>query len=290
MEASASWNRKTHGKDVQRPVFAEVEKALETLRLLAATGIARSGVINLVRANHEQGNQCGDAQRGRAKEDRTLGKILAGQSHQACRQCVAKCVEPIVPPSSTRHRPPANETETDGRYGWRNNPASEAMQNLRCEHEREARHEREYQGGHADHADTDRHQTSLPADCVHQRSARGLGEDARKRACRERQTNLILRPAQIGKIKSNEGAEPGLDIGEEEIHPVEAALAPSRDRDPHRSTSVAIAREHSPEPTRPSGQASTDRLISAAEIDPHVLFRTDRPNNGPVKSARGGPL
>ena len=66
------------GKDVQRSVFAEVEKALETLRLLAAAGIARSGVINLVLANHEQGNQCWDAQRGRAKEDRTLGNILAG--------------------------------------------------------------------------------------------------------------------------------------------------------------------------------------------------------------------
>ena len=169
-------------------------------------------------------------------------------------------------------------------------PPARPCRNLRCEHEREARHEREYQGGHADHADTDRDQTSLPADCVHQRSARGLGEDARKRACRERQTNLILRPAQIGKIKSNEGAESGLDIGEEEIHPVEAALAPSRDRDPHRSTSVAIAREHSPEPTRPSGQASTDQFIPAAEIDPHVLFRTDRPNDGPVKSARGSPL
>ena len=161
------------------------------------------------------------------------------------------------------------------------------MQNLSCEHEREARQKREYQGGHADHADTDRDQTSLPADCVHQRSAGGLGEDARKRACRERQTNLILRPAQIGKIKSNEGAESGLDIGEKEIHPVEAALTPSRDRDPHRSTSVAIAREHSPEPTRPSGQAPTDQFIPAAEIDPHVLHRTDRPNDGPVKSAPG---
>jgi hypothetical protein len=61
--------------------------------------------------------------------------------------------------------------------------------------------------------------------CVHQRTARGLAEHVtRKRACRERQANLILRPAQIGEVKSNEGAESGLDIGEEEIHPVEAAL------------------------------------------------------------------
>ena len=92
--------------------------------------------------------------------------------------------------------------------------------------------------------------------------------------------NLILRPAQIGEVKSNKGAKSGLDIGEEEIHPIEAALAPSRDRDPHRYYSVAITREHSPEPMRLSGQASTDQLIPTAEIDPHVLFRTDRPMVG----------
>jgi hypothetical protein len=33
-------------------------------------------------------------------------------------------------------------------------------------------------------------------------------------------------PAQIGKIKSDEGAEPSLDVGKEEIQPIEPLPAP----------------------------------------------------------------
>ena len=160
------------------------------------------------------------------------------------------------------------------------------MQKLRCEHERETRREREYQGGHADHADADRDQTSLPADCVHQRSARGLGEDARKRACRERQTNLILRPAQIGKKKATKAPNPVWTSARKKFIQSRPRWL-RREIEPALIDEQAITREHSPEPTRPSGQAPTDRFIPAAEIDPHVLHRTDRPNDMPVKSAPG---
>jgi hypothetical protein len=119
----------------------------------------------------------------------------------------------------------------------------------------------------------DRRQTSFPLDCVDKRSARRLGDDAGQRAGGERQPNLIFGPAEIGEVERNEGAESGLDIGEEEIHPVQAALASARDRNPHRLAGAAITREHPPEATRPNGQASADRLVAVGEIDPHVRFQ-----------------
>src|SRR5439155_625627 len=68
-------------KGVEIAVFAEVKDAMVTLGLLALSRIAGSGIVNFVRANPAQRNECGDAQRGSAKEYSAFRKILAGQSH-----------------------------------------------------------------------------------------------------------------------------------------------------------------------------------------------------------------
>jgi len=68
-------------KGVEIAVFAEVKDAMVTLGLLALSRIAGSGIVNFVRANPAQRNECGDAQRGSTKEYSAFRKILAGQSH-----------------------------------------------------------------------------------------------------------------------------------------------------------------------------------------------------------------
>jgi hypothetical protein len=49
-----------------------------TLGLLALSRITGSGIVNFVGANPAEGNERGNAQRGRAKEYGALSKILAG--------------------------------------------------------------------------------------------------------------------------------------------------------------------------------------------------------------------
>src|ERR1700722_15180107 len=61
-------------------------------------------------------------------------------------------------------------------------------------------------------------------------------------AYRRDETDAALRPAEMCEIKSDEGAEPGLHIGREKIHPVETVATLWRRRRMQRSSRLTIVR------------------------------------------------
>lgn len=122
------------------------------------------------------------------------------------------------------------------------------MQDLGREHEHEGRHQCKDQGGHANHADADRRQAPFPPQCIDKRAARNLTDDAGKGANGKRKPDLAFGPAKIREVKGNEGSESGLDIGQEEIHPVQPLPALPRDGRALEFAGPAIARERSVKP------------------------------------------
>ena len=96
MEASANWNRKTQPAKMYRFRFFPRSKMRWNSSLACPCQRYALGRNQFRPSESSQGNKCRDAQRSRAEEYRAVGKILAGQSHQARRQCVAKCVESVV--------------------------------------------------------------------------------------------------------------------------------------------------------------------------------------------------
>jgi hypothetical protein len=150
---------------------------------------------------------------------------------------------------SGRHRTPPHQTEADGRYRGCDYPGSQTMKNLSEEHEQEAGHKRKHQGGCANHADANRRQASFPRKCIDESSTWDLGDYGSKRASSKRQADLVFLSSEVREVKGDECAKSGLDIGEKEIHPVQA-----------------LCREMEPCPTASSKPAQTTGLNRRGRI------------------------
>ncbi len=212
------------------------------MRFGAGCGIAGAGIIDLVRPDETERDQGRDAQGRRGDKNRAHGEISADQSHQRRGRGVAAGRIAVVAPGAHRHRPAADQTEADGAYRRRDNPASHALQQRGEQHHEVGWRQRQDQRRGADHDNADRDQSALPWQCVGQRAARDLAGDPRKPAKRQGIADVALRPAQMGQIERNEGAEAGLHVGKEEIHPVEAVAALRRRRAMQRLSGVVVAR------------------------------------------------
>ena len=154
----------------------------------------------------------------------------------------------VVAAGAHRHGAAANEAETDGADRRGDDARRRTLQNLREKHRDEIRLQREEQRGRAGHENAERRQAPFPGDRVGKRAAGNLADHAGNSACRQRHADTCLRPARLRQIEGDEGAEAGLHVGDEEIHPVEAAPALRRRRHVQRAPRLAIPRGRGVQP------------------------------------------
>ncbi len=122
----------------------------------------------------------------------------------------------------------ADEAETDRGERELGHAAGAAVHDLRHHHEQEAREEGEDQRADGDQDERGGEQQPLRAHVVHQGAARCLARDGDEGAHRERQPDASLRPALRREVEGDERAETRLHVGDEEVQPVESALASGR--------------------------------------------------------------
>ena len=182
---------------------------------------------------------------------------MPASAHQAGGERVAAGGKAIVSPGSQRHRLAADQAETDGGNGGRDDAAGRTLQDLGKEDPGKIRLERKDQRGRSDHADAERDQTALPFDSIGERPAGDLAQHPGDRADRQRKPDVALRPPEMRQIEGDKSPEPGLYVGNEEVRPVEAAPAPHGSRRAQGLAGFAIA---------PGGgaQPRTRRIVGAA--------------------------
>ena len=167
----------------------------------------------------------GTAQAPSGQEDGAVGEIRAGDAHQrGCDRVTAGRITEIAA-GTNRHGAAPDQTETDAGDSRGDDAAGQALQQRRDEDHDERRREREDQRGHAGRDDAAREQAALPGDGVDECSARDLPDESGDPADGQDQPDVAVRPAEMGKIKGDESAKARLDIGNEEIRPVEAIAA-----------------------------------------------------------------
>ncbi len=89
--------------------------------------------------------------------------------------------------------------------------------------EERERRDGEEQGTHGEDKDAEHGDVALAADGVDQRAGRKLACHRRDGPEAEGKTDRGLRPALRRQVDGNERAETGLNIGNEEVEPIEAA-------------------------------------------------------------------
>src|SRR5262249_50749321 len=97
----------------------------------------------------------------------------------------------------------------------------------------------------SDRDDPDASKNALPGNTVCKRTGGCLAEDGHDGGDRKSQSDLLLRPPEARQIEDDEGAKPGLKIGDEKVGPVETAAAVAGVRDLEAFPRVSVSREGS---------------------------------------------
>src|SRR6185312_3148219 len=160
------------------------------------------------------------------------------------------------------HGAPPDNAEADRADRRRDDARGQPVQNFRGEDEEPGGKQSQDQRRRADHRDADCGQGALPADCVGECAARYLAEHAEQAPRRQRHADARLSPSEARQVEGDESAETGLDIGEEEIQPVEPVTAAARAGRSQASLRRAIAR-------RRLARGIPRRIDNAAHPRPH---------------------
>src|SRR5215469_12368809 len=117
------------------------------------------------------------------------------------------------------------------------------MQDLCSKHHDKRRLEREDQRCQANRGDPGSNQGALPSQRVGQCAPRNQKQHTGEAADRQRQPDVLFRPAEIRQIERQERAEADLHVGHEEIRPIETVTTLIRDLAIAQLALVAMLRD-----------------------------------------------
>ncbi len=184
--------------------------------------------VDLLLADARKRQQCRNREHEGHEKHCLARQQVTGRAHQRRRRAVAqRCKAGIAPkPLPDGERP--DQTETDRRDRRTQHATRQRMQNGRRRHHRKDRPQRIGQRGAADGGDRQARHQPLGTRVIDDSAAGHLPEQADDAADRQHKADLDLRPFLRSQIDRNERAEAGLNVGEKEDEPVEAALAFAR--------------------------------------------------------------
>ncbi len=229
-DALVNWNKHhAPGEDQQAMVLHEVEQA-HRLALPARPGLGRASprVIDLAAVDTAERDEGGRAQSRRGQERRARRDELPEHPHQAGRERVAQGAVAAVPPETRAQAAVPDQAERDGGERGPGDAARAAIGDLRRQHERKAREEGEDQRTERDQDERGGDQHPLRAHGIDEGTAWKLARDRGEAAHGEHEPDASIRPALGGEIDRDERTEARLDVGHEEVEPVEAVLAALR--------------------------------------------------------------
>ena len=151
---------------------------------------------------------------------------------------------------------PADQSEAHGGDGGGQHGTGEAMEHLGGQHRAPGGPEGEHDGADADGDAGGQGGQALVVKGVDQRAAGELADHAGDGADAERGADAALGPGFGAEIDGDERAEAGLDVGDEEVMPIQAELA--------RSERSLEGRFHFPDAGIPGGGGGT-AMVTGAE-------------------------
>ncbi len=166
--------------------------------MVALGGIARTDVIDLVGSDLAERNQGRDTQGRRRDEYGAVREVGSERAHERGGQSISGTGEAIISPDARRHSMTAREPETNCSDRGPDEACGHAMENLGCEHKREARAQRENERRGRDQDKAGRRQSTLPTHRVGERAARNLHRHSRQSTDGQGEPDILFRPAEIG--------------------------------------------------------------------------------------------
>ena len=172
-----------------------------------------------------QRRQRRQGQRRRQKEHRPLGDVIAAGAHQRRADAVADRGEARIAAEPMREGRLTRDQQAHRGNGGTQCAARYAVQHLGQIDRERRRPQREQQRAGGEDENAEGSDAALAPHRVDQRAGRDLAQQGRDRAEAEGEADGGLRPALGRQIDGDERPEAGLDIGDEQVEPVESAPA-----------------------------------------------------------------
>ena len=222
--ALAKWNRTTEAAKVAIRRSLNSSAMPTAPRTPSPAVVSSSGevVVDLRLADQEDGDGAGGGHAGDEEEHRTVADEVGKATRKGRRDDIAAVVERFVSPRAACHGRPADQAQTQGCHGRREDRRGRPDRCLRRDDHHERRHQIEHDATRGDHRGSKRDGQALPPDAVDKGTGRGLGQHRPDLRRRQRNPDPARVPVLIiPQEGAQERTHPVAHVREESVRGVE---------------------------------------------------------------------